>query len=168
MRIKFILTAAALVAGLLSADVRAQNEKMDLDRYIATGKTIVIAKILSTTPVKRGGDYQATVKILHVVKGIEKEREIEVTLKFTPVETGKIYLLRTESAAESEDRMYFYVRGRESAVQLSPFENIEELKKLPVRIVILRTMNLRKDYLENEIRRHTYEFDALQEITKGQ
>lgn len=168
MRIKFILTAALFAACLMSVNVQAQTEKMDLDRYIATGKTIVIAKIISTTPVKRGGDYDAAVKILYVVKGKEKEREITVTLKFTPVEVGENYLLRTEAAAESEEPFYFFVKGRESAIQLSPSENIEELKKLPVRIVILRTMNLRKYYLESEIRRHTGEFNALQEITRGQ
>ena len=95
MKIKFVL-AFALVACFMSVSVQAQNEKMDLDRYIATGKTIVIAKVLSTTPVTRGGNYDAQVQILYVVKGAEKEREITVTLKFIRLEVGKIYLLRTE------------------------------------------------------------------------
>jgi len=167
MRIKFIF-AAALFAGFLSINVQAQNEKMDLDRYLATGKAIVIAKCLSTSPVKRGGDYDAKVQILHVVKGRIKEREMTVVLKWTPIEVGATYLLRAESIDGSADVPYFYVKGRESAIRLVPYENIEELKRLPARTVVLRTMNLRKNYLDSEIRRHTFELNALQEITKGQ
>lgn len=170
MRIKLIVAVAALLfTCLISTDALAQNEKekVDVDDYIASGKIIVIAKILSTSPVRRGGDYGAAVEILHVVKGSIKKREIRVGFKWTPVEAGKIYLLRTENTPDSEYN-YFQVKGRDSVVEIAPYTDIEEMKTLPVRIIVLRTMNLRKYHLENEIRQLTSELEGLKRITKEQ
>lgn len=169
MKIKFVLTAA-LFACLLSADVSAQNgkDKMDVETYIASGKAIVIAKILSVSPITRGGEYRATVEILHVVKGSLKTREIPVVLKWMSVKVGNIYLLRTENDLVSKYESYFLVKGRHSVILLAPSTDIEELKPLSVPIVVLRIMNLRKDYLENEIRHLTSELEGLKQITKEQ
>lgn len=170
MKIKIIAAAAALFACLLSTDLQAQDDKvkMDVDTYIASGKNIIIGKILSTSPVKRGGDYGAAVEILHVVKGSLKRGEIRVVLKWTPVEDGKIYLLRTENDLVSKYESYFLVKGRDSAIELAPYTDIEEMKTLSVRIAVLRTMNLRKDHLENEIRQLTSELERLKQLTKEQ
>ncbi|HEY0048899.1 MAG TPA: hypothetical protein VGB68_06425 [Pyrinomonadaceae bacterium] len=58
--------------------------------------------------------------------------------------------------------------GLGSAIPIAPFEDLEKLKTLPAGIVVLRTMNIRKDYPESRIRRQTCEPNALQEITKQQ
>jgi hypothetical protein len=169
MKIKFIL-AAALFACLLSTDVSAQNEnqKIDIDQYLAAAETIVIAKILSTSPLTRGGDYHTTVEILHVIKGAEKRREIVVGFKWISVEAGKTYLLSTQNKSDSKYPLYFHVNGYDSAIETAPYTDIAELKKLSVRIAVLRTMNLRQNHLENEIRRLTSELQRLKELTKDQ
>jgi len=167
MKIKFVLTIA-LVACFLAAGVQAQNEKTALDSYLETGKTIVIARCVSRSPVNHTSEYDATVEILHVVKGAEKNREITVVLKFASIEEGKTYLLRTENEADSKYQPYFFVKGYDSAIPISSPDEVEKLKTLPLRIVVLRTMNIRKDYLDSEIRRRSYELNALEQITKGQ
>lgn len=170
MRIKFILTAAALFACLMSTNVQAQDEKekMDVDTYIASGKNIIIAKILSTSPIKRSGDYDTTVEILHVVKGSMKSRELRVSLKWMSVEVGKIYLLRTENDLVSKYESFFQVKGLESVVEIYKYTDLEELKTLSVRNTVLRVMYLRQYNLEIVIRHLTDELARLKQITKEQ
>jgi hypothetical protein len=170
MKIKFILTAAALFACLMSINVQAQDEKekMDVDTYIATGKNIIIAKILSIQPLTRGGDHRTSVEVLHVVKGSVKSRELRVVLKWMSVEVGKIYLLRTENDMVSKYENFFQVKGIESLVEIYKYADLEELKTQSVQFIVVRVMDMRKNNLENAIRHLTDELARLKQITKKQ
>ena len=60
----------------------------------------------------------------------------------------------------------FQARTRDSVIRIWRAEEVEKLKTLSPRIVVLRTMNIRVDDLESEIRGLTYELDALKAARK--
>lgn len=153
-----------LFALLLPIGLNAQTPKTPLDRYLETGKTIIIAKCLSVGPVNILLKADVDVDILHVVKGKETLRKITVLSQYR-MEVGKTYLLRTENEARP-DGLYFTAKSRDSVIEVSRHENIETLEKLSPRIVVLRTMNLRIDSLEHEIRILNYEMEDLKAARK--
>ncbi len=159
---KFILILA--LGSLLAATINAQNKPTPLDRYLETGKTIVVAKCLSVGPVNIIGKANVRIQILHVVKGKETLREISIVSQFgmTP---GEMYLLRTTNEA-SPDKPYFTTDTRDSFIHIPKHEDMELLKTLSTRIVVLRTMNTRVDTLESEMRRLTYELESLKAARK--
>lgn len=156
--IRFFLFAA-LSSFYLVSSIRGQTNQSPIDRYIETGKTIVIAKCLSVGPVNILLRADVEVQILLVVKGDETVRKISVNSQYGMV-PGEIYLLRTENSA-LKDKRYFRVDSIDSAVPVWSREDIALLKTLSPRIIVLRTMNLRVDTLESEIRRRSYELEEL-------
>ena len=156
---KIFVFAVVLFVGFISIGTRAQIHKTPLDQYLETGKTIIIAKCLDVGPVNILLKARVEVQIFHVVKGKETPRNISIVSQFE-MKPGELYLLRTENEATPDSR-YFEVKSRDSAVPIWPGEDIEKLKTLSSRIIILRSMNLRVDDLESEIRRLTYELEAL-------
>lgn len=146
------------VALLCAAAIHAQN-KTPLDRYLDDAEIIVVAKCLSVGSVNILLRANVRIQILLVIKGKEALRELTIESQYG-MEPGKTYLLRTENKV-SVSRPYFTVESRDAAIPVSRHEDIETLKKLSPRIVVLRTMNLRIDTLESEIRRLNYELEAL-------
>jgi hypothetical protein len=143
------------------------DKPQPVDDYINTGKTIVLARCLSVEPIMRSGDTHVNVQILHVLKGRETKRELTVITTFQNMDAGAVYLLRTENEKKADEN-YFRIKSIDSMVQLSSYEEIEELKKLPVKTVVERVMSSRKLNLENQIRRLSDELKCLEQITKEQ
>lgn len=165
MKTKIILSLAFLTC-ILAVNVRSQEEKpQSLDDYIATGKTIVIAKCISVEPVMRSGTILSKVQILHVLKGNEKLREITVSTYFISLGEGTIYMLRTENA-KKDDGNYFRIKSMDSIVALSPYEDIEELKNLPLKTAVGQIIYSRKSSIERQIQYLTDERKLLEQILK--
>jgi len=159
---KFIAILAA--AFMCAAAIRAQTKISPLDHYLETGKTIVVAKCLDVGAVNILLKANVRIQILHVVKGMETLREMTIVSQYG-MEKGEMYLLRTKNEASSNDN-YFTVDERDSVVHIPRYEDIELIKTLSPKIVVLRTMNLRVENLESEIRRITYELDSLKAARK--
>jgi len=159
----FTLLSVVLSVFSLTQTSLAQGA-FPLDRYLETGKTIVIAKCLKVGPINILMQADVEVEILLVVKGKETPRKITVNSQFG-MSVGKRYLLRTENEA-SIDKPYFQIETIESVIPLAISEEIATLKTLSPRIIVLRSMNVRVDYLDSEIRRLTYEQDALRAARK--
>jgi hypothetical protein len=159
---KFILILA--IGSLFAATLNAQDKLTPLENYLQTGKTIVVAKCLSVGPVNILLKANVSVHIVHVVKGKETLREISVVSQYGMV-PGETYLLRTENEA-SVDKPYFTTDTRDSVIHIPKHEDMELLKTLSPRIVVLRTMNSRVDTLESELRRVTYELESLKAARK--
>ena len=157
---------AALFIGLvlLNSAARGQPAETSLDKYLETAKTILIVKCLAVGPVNILLRTDVRVEVLLVVKGKEERREITVLSQYgmTP---GIRYLLRFEDAAGPNVR--YFARSRDSVIEVSDSEEVDILKTLSPRIVVLRTMNLRVYRLESEIRSLTYEMDALKTARRG-
>jgi hypothetical protein len=167
MKLKFIL-CVALFTSFMAINAFSQEEKpQSFEDYIATAKTIVIAKVISVEPVRRSGAVLMDVQILHVLKGKEKRREITISTTFISLEEGATYLLRTENA-QKEDENNFRIKSMDSIIQLSRYEDIDELKKLPLETAVARIMQARKSYLDRQIKGLTVELKRLEEITKEQ
>jgi hypothetical protein len=155
---KLSLLLLALSAAFLSQDLAAQS-RSPLDQYLESGETIVIARCLKVGPVSILMRANIDVEVLFVVKGKETLRRVTVDSQYE-MEPGRTYLLRTEYEARLDDR-YFKIDSRDSVIPISPAEDIAKLKLLPSRIIVLRTMNIRVDELDVEIRSRTYELEAL-------
>lgn len=147
------------VGSLFAATLNAQYKLTPLDNYLETGKTIIVAKCLSVGPVNILLKANVSVQILHIVKGKETLREISIVSQYGMV-PGEFYLLRTTNEAAA-DKPYFKIDTRDSVIHIPKYEDMELLKTLSPRIVVLRTMNTRVDALESEMGRITYELEAL-------
>jgi len=157
---RFFLVALLLILSSVSY-VQSQTNPSPLDRYLDTAKTIIVAKCLSVGPVNILLRADVEVEILLVVKGDETLRKISVHSQYG-MKAGEIYLLRTEFDAVKA-KAYFEVTSIDSAIPIAPYEDLAVLKTLSPRIVVLRTMNSRVESLESEIRRRSYELEALKE-----
>lgn len=147
--------------------IDAQTPQKALDIYLKKAKAIIVAKCVSTSPVMASGDMYSTVEVLFVVKGVEKRREIKIVTTFLPMSAGETYLIRAENETETGEAAY-RLRERKSLIPIMPYEDLEKLKTLRPEIVVLRTVNIRRDHLESEIRARAFELDALKEIIKDQ
>jgi len=144
---------------LFAAAVSSQTSASSLQNYLETGKTIVVARCLSVGPVDILLRSRVQIEILQVVKGKEKPRKITILTQYG-MSVGELYLLRTENDPRT-DSDYFEVTTIDSVVPIWQGEDLALLKTLPPRIVVLRTMNLRVDTLESQVRRLTFELTAL-------
>lgn len=144
---------------LLPLAIQAQTKQTPLDLYIDRARTIVIAECLRVGPVNILMRASTDVKILLVVKGKETLREISVVSHHEMV-PGKRYLLTTASEATPDGR-YFSTVERNSVIEISESETIDEIKTLSPRIIVLRAMNLRAYRLESKIRSLNYELEAI-------
>jgi hypothetical protein len=79
---------------------------------------------------------------------------------------GDIYLISLADHAKSNEENGFGSEGA-NVVPVSNYENLEELKNLSPRIVVLRTMNRRIDELESVIRRSSFELEGLKAVKAG-
>ena len=161
--INFLLLLATCVS--LASITAGQEPRTPLDEYLDTAKAIVIARCISVGPVDILLTANVEVEILYVVKGKESLRTISVLSQYG-MSPGKRYLLRTKNEV-TEDGRYFQVDTRDSVIEIPPYEDLEIVKKLPARIIVLRTMNLRIEALEYDIRSLAYEADELKKVRFG-
>lgn len=153
---KIFFFAVVVLVGFLNVSARAQTP---LERYLDTGKTIVIARCREVGPINILLKARVNVQILHVVKGKETLHSILIVSQFA-MKPGALYLLRTENEA-TPGAPYFEAKSRDSVIPIWAAEDIEKLKTLSPGIIVLRTMNLRVDDLESQIRELNYELEAL-------
>lgn len=158
VHMKLTLLAALFLCVLASA-AAAQPKLSPLDKYLNDADVILIAKCLSVGPVNILLRADVRVEVLLVVKGAEKRTEMTVHSQYG-MQPGKRYLLRLDGHAPTGSERYF-ARTRDSVIEVSEGEDINELKTLSPRIIVLRTMNLRVYRLESEISSLTYELDAI-------
>ena len=150
---------------LLSVNTYSQ-EPTPLDRYLNESKTILIAKCTYRGALKANLTGEITIQILHVVKGNEKLREISFDSHYA-LDVGKRYLIRSAYEPTPNGR-YLNIKESGSAVEIPDYEDLELLKALSPRIVVLRTMNQRAETLKREIQHRQYELDAINKVTKDQ
>ncbi len=149
----------ALFLCVLASVAAGQPKQTPLDKYLDDADLILIVKCLSVGPVNILLRADVRVEVLLVVKGTETRREMTVHSQYG-MQPGKRYLLRLDGHAPTGSERYF-ARSRNSVIEVSDGEDINELKTLSPRIIVLRTMNLRVYRLESEIQALTYELDAI-------
>lgn len=164
MSAHFCAIAAVIFLSLLSANLFAQQNSTPLDNYINNAETIVVAKCTHVGPVNILLRAKVRLETLHLVKGKPDVKELMVDSQYG-LTVGQRYLVRI--AKMLPDGTGGRVDERNSIIPLSASENIDELKALSPRIVVLRTMNLRIYRLESDIRVKTHELEALRSIQKG-
>lgn len=171
MKKKLSILAGLLFICLIPLSIQAQGDEQDsepqsIDQYIEQARSIVIVRCLNVGPVKANLEGDLTVQILQTLKGAEKPREIVIVSRYA-MQKGGLYLLRLESEPNPAGDHY-HIKSFLSAVPLSPYEDLERLKTLPLRIQVLRIFNGRKDDVDSEMRRLRYEQEALERVLKNQ
>ena len=157
-----------LFMALASSHAQRREEPQSISQYLRQAKMIVLARCVSTGSIMRSGDRDPWVQILHVLKGAESNREIQLRIRFEHgMKVGQVYLLRFESEADPQQG-YYRVESRVSVVPLAPHENPEVLRKLPLRTVVNTVLNSRKFSLDLELRRLSYEREALERTLREQ
>ncbi len=160
---KTFFTLYTLLAALVSS-ATAQKHDSPLDQYLDESLTIVVGRCLSVGPVNILLRATVELEVFHVVKGSEISKKITVDSQYGMV-VGKFYLLRSRNA-ETGKPFSFRTDSRDSVIPILSADEAEKLRHLPARIVVLRTMNLRIDELESEIRTRQFELEALKNARK--
>jgi hypothetical protein len=159
---KMIYALSGLLILFSPSLLMAQTETSPLDRYLEKSKTILVVKCLSVGPVNILMRSNIRLQVLHVVKGKETLREITANSQFS-MRVGDLYLISSKDEAGPEGN-YIAIDSRDSVIPVSGIDEANKLKTLSPRIVVLRTMNVRIDALESEIRTRTYELEALKAV----
>ncbi len=157
---KIYLALLLVFVMAMTAHTQRPRPATSIDEYMLTASTIIIAKCLEVGPVNILLRADVRVEVLYVVKGEEVRGEITVHSQYG-MKVGHTYLLRTTNSYDPEDRRYFTTESRDSVIELAPYADIERLKTLSPRIVVLRTMNQRIDEIESRIRGLEHELEAL-------
>jgi hypothetical protein len=151
---RFVFLIAALVTA--QSSLYAQKSSQTLDEYIDTAGTIAIVECIHVGPVNILLRNNIEAKVLLMVKGSSVPSTIMIDAQFG-MSRGKRYLIRSVG----KPGPVLAVDTRDSVIEVAESEKIEELSKLEQRIVVLRTMNIRVNRLESEIRARTFELEAL-------
>ena len=160
-KMKLALIVFAIV--LLSANLFAQR-KDPLDEYIDQAKSILVVRCLSVGAVNILLRAKVDVQVIHVIKGPKMKEEIIVDSQYG-MKIGEFYLLRI--ADEPESSGLIRADRRDSVIPLESEQEAEGLKAFLPRIAVLRSLNLRIDRLESEIRIRNYELEELKRVRKG-
>jgi len=159
-----LIVALALSFWLFAVNASGQTAKTRFEDYLEKAKTIVVARCISVGSVNILLRADVEIEILHVVKGKETLRTIHVESQFGMV-PGSFYLLRTENEVVA-GKPYFRIDSRHSVIPIVSASEVEQLKSLSPRIIVLRTMNIRVDELESQIRTLEYELEELKRARK--
>lgn len=158
----FLLISVLSVLLILTASNNAQDKATPLDEYIDNAETIVIGKCTEVGPPNILLRARVNFEVLLVVKGEPALKEMTLEVQYG-MKIGQRYLVRLSKIKDGKSRL---VEKRESVIPVSGHENIEELKILSPRIVVLRTINLRIDHLESDIRIKSFELEAIKAVKK--
>jgi len=162
--LKLPILVALFFLASLAATAQPQDKRTALDDYLDGAKTIVVARCTDVGPMNILMRAHVDLEVLHLVKGSPAPKTITVDSQYG-MEIGKIYLVRI--AKQTAGRSTGRVDTRDSVIAVSEHEDLGVLRSLSPRIVVLRTMNLRIDHLESQIRGMNYELEALKAARKG-
>ena len=98
-------------------------------------------------------DVRPAIASRRVVNGVEDLTEPEIS--------QNLLVFFAQHAAP------FQTDNRDSVIPVASADEAEKLKTLPQRIAVLRTMNIRIDELESEVRRLQFELEALRKIKEN-
>lgn len=140
----------------------AQSSDDPLDQYIADAEMIAVVRCISSGPVNKIARALVTVEILHLAKGTTNEDHISTEI-VGGLKPGDLYLLRIKKPGVASESGSL-AADRNDVIPIPYFTEIEKLRTLPLRIVVLRTINIRMETLENQIRAATFEKTALASI----
>ena len=161
-----ILVVTVLLLAAFGAPFTLAQEKPDrLKSYIDEATNILVVRIVSQGPVNILMQSRTNVKVLQVVKGDAKLADLTLVSR-VDMKPGKLYLIRTTGKTETSQNS-FYIDDHASAIPISGTEDLELLKKLSPRIVVLRTMNVRADELKHRISRDQYELELIDHVREG-
>lgn len=133
------------------------QDKLDsVERFIEDSDTIVIAKPTFVGPVNIIAQSRVELDVLHVIKGEANTKELSLSIRGR-MSIGKSYLVRL--AKVGPDRI-----DRDVVIEVHEPENIDLLKTLSPRIVVLRTINIQLGRLESVVQSAQFEIDELKKI----
>jgi hypothetical protein len=158
------LVAASLFLFSLAGIAQPQDNRTALDDYLDGARTIVVARCTGVGAMNILMRADVELEVLHVVKGGRVPKTITVDSPYG-MQVAHTYLVRI--AKESADKSTARVDTRDSVIPVSDHEDMNVLRSLSPRIVVLRTINLRVDRLESQIRTMNYELEALKAVRKG-
>lgn len=162
---KIIVITVLLLAAFCAPFAIAQRAKTPIDRYLDESTNILIVRCVKVGPVNILLQVRTDVEVLHVVKGNETLRDLSV-ISHVPMDPGKLYLLRTTKKLDGL-RGNYKIDSHDSAIPIGAEDELEVLKTLSPRIVVLRTMNIWADRLDSEIRSAQYELETINKIREG-
>ncbi len=164
-KIPLVSILSILFVMFLTVDLSAQADRTTLDDFFDSAESIVIAKCLKTGPVDILLRSRVELDVLQIVKGDPKMTMLSLKISFG-MQPGRNYLVRIPKATDNKSQKSLS-EDRYTVVPVSDHENLDLLKTLPPHIIVLRTLNMRIDELEYNIRSNTYELDGLKAIKKG-
>ncbi|MFT3744579.1 MAG: hypothetical protein QM785_09795 [Pyrinomonadaceae bacterium] len=161
MKITF-LVAFALVSTTFVSTLNAQEKPSALDQFIDGSAVIIVGKCLRVGPVNILLRANVEIEVIYAVKGGEMPKTVTVDSQYG-MQVGKYYMLASKFAP-TEKLPVIRTDSRDSVIPVASADEAEKLKTLPQRIAVLRTLNIRIDELESEIRRHQFELEALRKV----
>jgi hypothetical protein len=162
---KLSLLSPIFLAVCLAMTVVAQTPPTPLDDFIDNSETIVVASCVRAAAVDILGRSTVDLAVLYVVKGDPKLTTLSLKLRYR-MDPGRQYLVRI-ATLNSGKRALPPTEERETVIPIWEGEKLDELRSLPTRIVVLRTINLRIDDLESVIRQSNFELEPLKSLKRG-
>lgn len=141
-------TFPVIVAGQVKLD--------SVERFIEDSDSIFIAKAIEVGPVNIIAQSLVKLKILHAVKGAPELNERLLTVRHH-MKVGGYYLVGIAKATDSQG-------PGETIIEFHEADNLELVKTLSPRIVVLRTINIHLGRLGSTLRSTQYEIDKLSKI----
>lgn len=157
-----LFATAALASLMLTMTAVGQEKKSPLDLFLESSETIVVAKCIKASPVDILLRSHTELEVLQVVKGDAKLTKIDGKFRYGMRE-GERYLVGIPKIGSKKTT--FNDDGN-LVVPVSKHEDLELLKTLSPRIVVLRTLNTRIYGLEHDLSRITYELEYLNALRK--
>lgn len=161
---KYILLSSLLLLFFSTVTV-AQSKRTPLDDYLDNAKTIVVARCTARGPVNKIAQARVELEILYLVKG-DPELKVLSTTVSGGLKSGETYLIRIPDHERSTEKPKFGSNGF-NVIPIAGYLDVERLKSLSPRIVVLRLTNTRLDELETTIRRAESERENLKVLSSG-
>jgi hypothetical protein len=148
----------------LAGSVAAQD-KTPLDDYFEKAQTILIGRCVSVGALNILLQAKVEVEALHVLKGNAEISRLSLTSRIG-MKPGEMYLIRIPDIRYAKNRSVD-LASFDSVIPLGRYADLEVLKALPPRIVVLRTINQRIDELESLLRNAGAELEEIRAVKKG-
>jgi hypothetical protein len=162
---KITVITVLLLAAFCAPFTIAQRTSTPLDRYLDEATNILVVRCIKVGPVNILLRARVDVEVLQVVKGDETLKQLSV-ISQVAMQPEKLYLIRTTGKTDPL-RGHLSIDSYDSAIPISDGEDLEILKTLSPRIVVLRTMNLRADRLRSKISLAEHELKMIDDIRAG-
>lgn len=150
---------------LLGMAARSQTASTPIDDYLEYAETIVVARCVESGPVNKIAQASVELEVLHILKGEPGLTTISTSFAggLTP---GSIYLIRIPDRKQATETEKFGSDGY-NVIKIESYLDIEFLKSLPPRIIVLRIVNSRLEQLETTIRNAEYELGEIIKLKVG-